>query len=189
MGMSAPAIRSTGASKYSKLSSTTDALRCHWARHPPPNQGQASTTHLQSLNLNETEREREREREGEKVEGMNTASGYIPLYEPDPIHHITLTPLPSQLLPVWTYQISAPTPCCGHPSSTVTNRDVFLTDALMVARSRGRMLRRLITCHVSTQVETMPRQHGCDVDGRMTNTSICRVWSVYNACKDTRASA
>eukprot|EP01018_Ginkgo_biloba_P028767 Gb_28291 [translate_table: standard] len=67
MGTSAPAILSTGASKYSKLSSITDA------------------------------------------------------------------------------HISAPMPCCGKPSSTVTRRLVFLTEAFIVALSNGRMERRFIT--------------------------------------------
>jgi hypothetical protein len=44
-----------------------------------------------------------------------------------------------------TDHISAPTPCCGKPSSTVTNLLVFLTDALMVALSSGLIVRRLIT--------------------------------------------
>jgi hypothetical protein len=41
--------------------------------------------------------------------------------------------------------ISAPTPCCGKPSSTVTNLLVFLTDALIAALSSGLIERRLIT--------------------------------------------
>ena len=43
-------------------------------------------------------------------------------------------------------QISAPTPCCGNPSSTVTNLLVFLTEALIVSLSRGLIERRFITC-------------------------------------------
>jgi hypothetical protein len=41
---------------------------------------------------------------------------------------------------------SAPTPDCGQPSSTVTMWLVFLTLLIMAGTSRGRMVRRLITC-------------------------------------------
>ena len=41
--------------------------------------------------------------------------------------------------------ISAPMPCWGKPSSTVTSLLVFLTEALMVALSSGRSERRFIT--------------------------------------------
>jgi hypothetical protein len=47
---------------------------------------------------------------------------------------------------MWSYQISAPTPCWGQPSSSVRSRDVLRTDALIVALSRGRIDRRLMTC-------------------------------------------
>ena len=43
-------------------------------------------------------------------------------------------------------QISAPTPCCGNPSSTVTSLLVFLTEALIADLSRGRIERRFMTC-------------------------------------------
>mmetsp|Transcript_112734 Transcript_112734/g.168697 ORF Transcript_112734/g.168697 Transcript_112734/m.168697 type:complete len:201 (+) Transcript_112734:187-789(+) len=41
--------------------------------------------------------------------------------------------------------ISEPTPCCGHPCSTVTQRPVFSMDFKMASRSKGRMDNRLIT--------------------------------------------
>ena len=41
--------------------------------------------------------------------------------------------------------ISAPTPDCGQPSSTVTMRPVFFTDAMIVSVSIGRSVRRSIT--------------------------------------------
>lgn len=44
------------------------------------------------------------------------------------------------------HQISAPTPCWGNPSSTVTSLLVFLTEALIVDLSSGLIDRRLITC-------------------------------------------
>lgn len=44
-----------------------------------------------------------------------------------------------------SYQISAPTPCCGNPSSTVTSRLVFLTETLIASLSSGRIERRFIT--------------------------------------------
>lgn len=47
-----------------------------------------------------------------------------------------------------SYQISAPTPCCGKPSSTVTTRFVFLTETLMASLSSGRIERRFITSAV-----------------------------------------
>ena len=43
-------------------------------------------------------------------------------------------------------QISAPTPCWGKPSSTVTSLLVLRTEALMVALSSGLIDRKLITC-------------------------------------------
>jgi hypothetical protein len=51
-----------------------------------------------------------------------------------------------------TDQISAPIPCWGNPSSTVTSRLVFLTDALIVALSNGRIERRFITCRNTSQI-------------------------------------
>ena len=45
-----------------------------------------------------------------------------------------------------TNQISAPTPCWGNPSSTVTSLLVFLTEALIVSLSSGLIERKLITC-------------------------------------------
>jgi hypothetical protein len=51
---------------------------------------------------------------------------------------------------MWIYQISAPTPCWGQPSSSVRSRDVLRTDALIVALSRGRIDRRLMTCRWNT---------------------------------------
>ena len=44
-------------------------------------------------------------------------------------------------------QISAPIPCWGNPSSIVTSRLVFLTDALIGALSNGQIERRFITSH------------------------------------------
>ena len=41
--------------------------------------------------------------------------------------------------------ISAPTPDCAQPSSTVTQRPVFFTDAMMVSVSIGRRVRRSMT--------------------------------------------
>ena len=41
--------------------------------------------------------------------------------------------------------ISAPTPVCCQPSSTVTARPVFFTEATMVSVSIGRSVRRSIT--------------------------------------------
>ena len=45
-----------------------------------------------------------------------------------------------------TNQISAPMPCWGNPSSTVTSLLVFLTEALIVSLSSGLIERKLITC-------------------------------------------
>jgi hypothetical protein len=41
--------------------------------------------------------------------------------------------------------ISAPTPHCGQPSSTVTNLCVFITDFKIPSLSKGRSVRRLMT--------------------------------------------
>lgn len=41
--------------------------------------------------------------------------------------------------------ISAPTPCCGHPSSTVTHLPVFLTDDTIVLTSNGLIDLRFMT--------------------------------------------
>jgi hypothetical protein len=92
MGTSAPAILSTGASRYSKLSSTTVMLQ---RRHV--------SAHYEGAETEKTQRGKE------------------------------------------TDHISAPTPCCGKASSTVTNLLVFLTDALIAALSSGLIERRLIT--------------------------------------------
>mmetsp|Transcript_9279 Transcript_9279/g.36263 ORF Transcript_9279/g.36263 Transcript_9279/m.36263 type:complete len:211 (-) Transcript_9279:414-1046(-) len=46
---------------------------------------------------------------------------------------------------VMTAWISAPTPLWGQPSSTVIRREVLRTDLSMESRSRGRIVRRLIT--------------------------------------------
>lgn len=40
--------------------------------------------------------------------------------------------------------ISHPTPCCGHPSSSVTSREVLRTELFMHILSRGRMDLKLI---------------------------------------------
>ena len=58
-----------------------------------------------------------------------------------------------------TYQISAPIPCCGHPSSTVTSLLVFLTEALIVALSRGLIDRRFISCrkHINLKQLKKPK--------------------------------
>lgn len=96
MGTSAPQILSTGASRYSKLSSTTEALQ-------------------NSSKINK------------KIVFLiliMKSKGHI------------------------SYQISAPTPCCGKPSSTVTSRFVFLTETLMASLSSGRIERRFITSAV-----------------------------------------
>ena len=53
-----------------------------------------------------------------------------------------------------TYQISAPIPCCGHPSSTVTSLLVFLTEVLIAALSRGLIDRKFITCRKHIKLET-----------------------------------
>ena len=41
--------------------------------------------------------------------------------------------------------ISAPTPDCGQPSSTVTQRPVFMTERTTVSMSIGRIVRRSMT--------------------------------------------
>jgi hypothetical protein len=43
-----------------------------------------------------------------------------------------------------TYMISHPTPCCGHPSSNVTSREVLRTELFKHTLSRGRMVLKLI---------------------------------------------
>ena len=54
---------------------------------------------------------------------------------------------PCYLLSMMLAQISAPTPNCGQPPSTVTRWFVFITDLMMASLSNGRMLRRLMTSH------------------------------------------
>mmetsp|Transcript_17914 Transcript_17914/g.31662 ORF Transcript_17914/g.31662 Transcript_17914/m.31662 type:complete len:211 (+) Transcript_17914:326-958(+) len=58
-------------------------------------------------------------------------------------------------------QISAPTPLCGQPSSTVTQRLVLMTDFTTVSVSKGRMHRRLITStsYPSLESSSAARKH------------------------------
>lgn len=66
-----------------------------------------------------------------------------------PSNPVTPQPSPGQCHAL-SYQISAPTPCWGHPSSSVNNLEVFRTDALIVSLSSGRMDLRFTTCTANT---------------------------------------
>lgn len=67
-------------------------------------------------------------------------------------------------------QISAPTPNCGQPPSTVTRWLVLITLVSMLSTSKGRMVRRLITWH------TEDRQTGI-VNRPLSAGHLCQVSS------------
>ena len=52
----------------------------------------------------------------------------------------------SYLLSIIFAAISAPTPNCGHPPSTVTKWLVFITELIIVSSSMGLIVLKLITC-------------------------------------------